>query len=194
MEKITEIDPIELMITNSDSYKEFVINNPNIKDKVDYIIKNYIKWKKYKLCGSNKRDFCYHNNKNMPYSDSWSVDEPADYGTPSYLICKTWKRFENQMGTTQDKFELSYDYNNNYNYNVHGNYNYSYDNIETLKLIGEMFSKIGYNVFVATFTHWRIGYGFNFQKLEDINGKIEIPTKDNDMHSVHICISRYMKK
>jgi len=194
MEVINTINPIELMIINSDEYKEFIEHNLDLEERVNYIIKNYAKWKNNGLHSCFKRDFCYFPNKTLPYKDSWSVDEPADYGTPKQMICKTWKRFESQMGTTSDKFELLYDYDpcNNHFFEHYGKRNY--DNIEELRLIGEMFAKIGFNVFVVTFTSWRIGYDFSFVRLEDVEDKIEIPTKENEIYSVHICMSKRIKK
>lgn len=167
---------IELKIVNSVEYNTFIENNPSLKYKIDTIISNFIKWKEYKSYGSHKRDFCYLAEKSLPYSDSWSVDEPAEHGTPVRYICKTWNRFEGQMGTTMDKFDLVDDENKS--------------DIETLRLIGEVFENIGFKVFVVTFTHWRIGYDFDFVKLKDMEGKILTKADQNDIHSVHICISR----
>lgn len=172
---MNQIISIEEKITKSVEYNYFVENNPDLKDKIDKIIIDFVEWKKNKFYGSSKTDFCYSSGKSMPYSDSWSVDEPADFGTPKYLICKTWERFERQMGTTSQKFELTDDESD----------------IKALRLIGEIFEKIGFKVFVVTFTHWRVGYDFEFVKLGDVEGEIITPTKNNQMHSVRICISSY---
>jgi hypothetical protein len=168
-----QINPIESKIINSVEYNCFIENNPDLKTKIDNIIKNFVQWKKYNFYGSNKKDFCYLSKKTLPYSDSWSVDEPAEFGTAAREICKTWHRFEGQMGTTEDKFEITD------------------DDVETSRLIGEVFEKIGFKVFVVTFTHWRVGYDFEFVKLSDIKGKIITAADQRDIHSVHICISRY---
>lgn len=153
-------------IRNSIEYTNFIENNPNLKPTIDSLIIQFIEWVKNR---PQRRDFCYFSTKKFPYSDSWSVDEPADVGTPEVFICRTWSRFEGQMGTTKDKFE------------------FTGSNIETLKLIGEVFEKIGFNVFIVTFIHWRVGYDFDFEKLSDVK---PLTYEDNrEIHSVRICVS-----
>ncbi len=160
----TKINFDESTITNSNEYLDFVEINPTLKDSIDNLTTQFVKWAKNPPC---KKDYCYLPKKSLPYKDSWSVDEDE---------CTDWYEFQEQMGTTRDKFELQ-------NTTITD---------KTSLLIGEVFEKIGFKVFVVTFSHWRVGYDFDFAKLSDAKGDIRYPNKNdkyNDIHSVHICVS-----
>jgi hypothetical protein len=153
-------------------YENFIEKYPYLKEKLNQIILEYTEWSNglYKLC---VKECCYFPKYKLPYTGSWSVDEPGS----RHPRCTTWEKFENQMGTTWRKFDLT-----------------QFDiDIDECFLIGNFFNEIGHKVILVTFTHWRIGYDFKFENLRHIYRieDIEMPSKNNEIHSVHICISLY---
>lgn len=156
----TTINFKESTITDSDEYKDFTEKNPELIDVIDNIIYKFIKWAQNQPC---KRDLCYSSKTSQLIDDCWGVDE--DEGS--------WEEFDEQMGTTSEKFSLS-DVSDLPN--------------ETLRLIGQVFEEVGFTVFVIRFIPWRLGYDYTLTKLKDFKGKISDDNRKEAI-TINICIS-----
>ncbi len=156
---VIEINFDESTIINSDVYREFAENNPNLKSSIDNLIMEFVKWAKNP---PNKDDFYCCPGNSLPYQSCWSIDENTYDG-----------ELGDQIGTTGKKFELKTTMMTN----------------EESYLIGEVFEKIGFNVFVVTSYQHHNVYNFDFVKLSDVKGNIKYPNKNNGIEFISICVS-----
>lgn len=147
-------------ITDSSEYNDFIEARSDLKETIDNLIEEFIKWAKNP---SYQKDYCYSSKTSLPHSGDWSVDE--DEGS--------WEEFKDQMGTSHNKFSLN-DSSNLPN--------------ETLRLIGNVFEEIGFTVFVVEFTPWRVDYDYEFTRLKDVKEKIS-DTDIEEAITINICIS-----
>lgn len=120
----------------SEPYKRFIDQNPNLKYIFDYLIINFIEWARY---SSEKKDLCISINR-IVHDKSWSVNENKE----------TLEEFKAQMGTTNRKFSLTESSN--------------LPN-KTVQLFAEVFSHIGFTVYVVEFTPWRLGYDYKIDRF-----------------------------
>ncbi len=156
---VIEINFDETTIINSDVYHEFIFNNPTLKSPIDNLIMEFVHWAK----NPPNKDDCYcHPEQPLPYKSCWGIDENT-----------TDNELEDQIGTTRDKFELKTTTMTN----------------DESQLIGEVFEKIGFNVFVVTSYQYHNVYKFDFVKLNDVKGNIKYPNKNNGFGFVSICVS-----
>lgn len=153
---------------DSEHYKKFVESNPKLKDELDDLISEFVKWAE-----SPRGDFdqCFKVNKQLPVAGSWREEDREN----DLLIAFTTDDFEPQMGTTHEKFSLTK--------------TSDLPNVILLRF-ANVFAKIGFKTFVAKFmipTGCVAGYDYSFTSLEDFEWETYSDLEPREY--IHICVT-----
>ena len=161
---------------DSDHYKEFIKENPHLKDNIDDTITKFIEWAKstngvkdLSLTTSKNPDFSdYLRNivGDIPFKYNWCINDYHNVDLDD---------FKNQMGTTLIKFSLTE------NTGLPNN---------TVKLIANVFNDIGFTTFVAEFSPYYNCKRFDctFTLLRDYIGTVHDSNPIKSKYR-HICVA-----